>query len=953
MKLDKKAKILFVLCGSSLLLEIGISSFLILGSKNSTSNLVHVESPKKICYNKQTGKEYSSIQNAINDIPKDESQDIYVYPGLDINITSNLTVKSNISLYFPYLDEKYNASSDEIGELADNAFSDANSSTPEKLKTSINFVNGSDLIIESNANVYLGGEFKKIGVTGNYCQFILGKNSSIQVSGNFYCYGYVKEDVSINGNSDYRNFNFNNENDQGRYIEVNANGKITTAMGIYDLKSGGITDTLNKNNICPISRLDFPNLQTYTKINNFGELRAEARIELTSMDVPVYKEVTIINDKNSDESSLFYVSDGYIALEYCPSTQNNTTTKDGTTIFYVDGEASLGSLFIDADYAQIDTSNCFLPISDKFKINLLDGTNFYTENKIKFYAGSSLFIEKNATFEINSDVAFYKSNTLQGIQGSDYVQGKPDSELTNNGTIRLDEKGKLGGYISTNSKDKTAKIDLLNISTQDNLTVVPNEGVNNTSVTAIGEASFCDESNDSISVKQLKAGTVAYSFGNELNAWTGDAYEISTLTIQIDDLGYENPIADYRLYIADDVNGSNQVELTTGNTSNNGSYSIANGKYFMIQTLGREKGIQLEGSENFKAGLRYPIYKNESVIITPNEGLSFSLSMESDSGAGYTKYTVYESETENGNFYEIASGISGVTTNIVKDYYYKVEYEFNFSMGGSIRFDETYDKKDGVQIDWKIGNVYKMTNNQTVYLTFTYNAPCFEKGTKVLTNLGYVEIENIKKNTLVMTFNHITGKFEYKNIALLINHGESMYAVIELTFDDGSHIGFITNHGLFDCDLNKYVALDQFNCHEYINHRFIKFENGEIKTVRLVDINIKEKETNSYTLISSENLNCVTNSLLTLTTYLEGIYNIFPYGSNYKYDENEVRRLIKKYGLFKFEDFKNVIQEKVFIDFGFKYFKIAIGEGLLKKEQLNFYINWLYQLIDAGEAVIF
>ncbi len=233
------------------------------------------------------------------------------------------------------------------------------------------------------------------------------------------------------------------------------------------------------------------------------------------------------------------------------------------------------------------------------------------------------------------------------------------------------------------------------------------------------------------------------------------------------------------------------------------------------------------------------------------------------------------------------------------------------------------------------------------------NQPCFESGTIINTNHGPKAVENLTKEDLILTFNHFTGEYEYKPIALLVDHGKGTYKVMELYFDDGSYIGFIENHGLFDATLNRYVDFTYDNYKSYIGDEFIKYDNGQNKYVTLIDAKLVNKETNSYTVISSENQNSVANGLLNITTVLYGIYNIFEYDENHVYDLDSMNANIALYGTYSYEDFAHLITEKVFNDFGFKYFKVAIGKGLMTYDQLIGYIYWFYDLIESGEAVIY
>ncbi|MDD7316045.1 MAG: Ig-like domain-containing protein, partial [Bacillales bacterium] len=233
------------------------------------------------------------------------------------------------------------------------------------------------------------------------------------------------------------------------------------------------------------------------------------------------------------------------------------------------------------------------------------------------------------------------------------------------------------------------------------------------------------------------------------------------------------------------------------------------------------------------------------------------------------------------------------------------------------------------------------------------NNTCFEKGTTITTNRGLIPVEELKSDDLIKSYNHESGKYEYKPIAALIDHGENIYKVISLDFSDGSNIGFIACHGLFDLDENQYVDINEVNYLNYIGHRFAKGLGDEYKEITLIKASIIEKITRSYTVLSSENINCEANGILNITSVLKGVYNIFEYDENHNFDTSLMNKDIEQYGIYTYEDFKDRIDEKKFYDLGFKYFKVSIGKGLLTDEILQFYIDWFYECIEDGTAIIY
>lgn len=230
--------------------------------------------------------------------------------------------------------------------------------------------------------------------------------------------------------------------------------------------------------------------------------------------------------------------------------------------------------------------------------------------------------------------------------------------------------------------------------------------------------------------------------------------------------------------------------------------------------------------------------------------------------------------------------------------------------------------------------------------------PCFSSDTIIKTNNGDKYVYQIVANDLILSFNHITGQYEYVKIAALIYHGDKYYDVIKLKFDDGTNIEFINNHGLFDLTLNRYVDFTIDNYDSYINHTFIKYENGVNVSVKLIGVEIVNKKTGSYTLVSQGNINCIGNGLLNITSVLYGVYNIFEYDKNHNFDISKMQSDIEKYGLYNYSDFDDRISYKIFIDYGFKYFKVSIGKGYMTYNTVLYYIDWLHSCIDNGEAII-
>ena len=253
---------------------------------------------------------------------------------------------------------------------------------------------------------------------------------------------------------------------------------------------------------------------------------------------------------------------------------------------------------------------------------------------------------------------------------------------------------------------------------------------------------------------------------------------------------------------------------------------------------------------------------------------------------------------------------------------------------------------------YKKGDTTHETPIVQATLNWSASGGCFEEGTIINTMSGEKAVENLTENDLVLSFNHYTGEYEYQPIFAVVNHGESLYDVVELYFSDNSYIGLIATHALYDLTLNRYVEITPSNYEEFIGHEFAKVSNGKTEKTTLIKGDIVQKQTCSYTVITASNYNCVANNMLNVTSMLTGFYNIFDYTDNMMYDQNQVELAIATYGLFTYEEWSDYVSLEVFNAINGQYFKLAVGNGSITYQQIYYFIDWYYSLIESGEIVV-
>ena len=915
-----------------------------------------------VAYNEK--KFYSSLEGAIsaaNTIAESgTSTNVVVIPDLGhkINVLNNITINSDVSLYVPFATTKdtngyYNTGSwdiengDRITELG-KTYADSNPDNVSANRTTLISMQNADIKISEGANLYLGGEFGERGVAGKYCEINLDSSSMIECSGTFYCYGYVKENASSakNGNqSSYKNY-YSNTYDRERLIQVTASGTLKTAMGLYDMKGASDLLNLNNNKIFPLAIFDFPNLQTYLQIDTGGTFisRAHCAVTSSSSDPEIINQEIYIITSDTSKDSIFYLSgeNKNVGIEYCPQYLNYTTTT-ATTRIYLNGEVKQGSLSISvANSFTINTEDAFLPISYKLNIFVNDGATFSTDYQIKFLPGSILQNNTGGKININNNVIFYEKSE-SGKIANNYPTTYSDAVLLNNGTLTLLESGKLGAFIQTSAPNNSAKLDFSNCENDTVFTVQSIEGENAEIVTETSEGYFEDESEEGKSLYQFKAGTEISSSSTGTKCWFGEEkYSLQTLNIKIAETTFEHNIYAYQIYIANSDSGLNEVEITPGSTKIADTYNIPYSKHIRI-AVSRHKNATFDDGTTLDPNKWYEILNDIDVTIEPNEGVAITLTTVQDSGNGSTKFTVLECSSSNGNFYTVDTctgiGKDGFTVYIVKDWYFKIIVENGV---GTTSLDTKYFKITQGPDEY-INTTFKTTQAYPASKEYSIHFPrksCLAAGTLItLADGTQKKVEDLTTNDTLLVFNHETGKYVAANILFIEDDGWNYYNVINLKFSDGTLTRLIYEHALFDITLNKYVYITESNYADFIGHEFAIQDGNSIDTVKLTNAYITNEYTGCYSLVTVYHMNYFIDGLFSIPGGIDGLFNIFEYGKDLKYDEEKMQADIEKYGLFTYEDFKDYIPEEIYNAFPAAYFKVAIGKGMLTFDTLLQYIE--------------
>ena len=970
-KTFKNIALLFI---SFFLLSNGQSIWVISKSASGTAAYDYGKKNGPVAYIAgEPNKKYTSIEKALKVAGDDlNANTIYVIPGTNPTITSDCEIANGDTLCLPYEGTTWDYGAPDTN-LSDK-FIDSNNTNVNKYRATKVILQNSTLKVNSGGTLIIGGKFRAKGVCGLYCELSLDSNSHIDVYGSMTNYGYIKE---VDGKNPYQDEfidienKFNNEIDNNRYIEVFSGGKFKNSLAVYNNLGTSYLSGLNDIGICPVDTFDFPNTQTYVKINSGAIFQAQAKILVTSSvaNKAVNETTTIISTKSiatSDNSKpLFYLESGYMSIENCP-TDILYSNENSKTVINISGQLNMGYLFIDLNVAEINTSSMFLPLGYKLSINVISNGIFSSDYKLKFLAGSKLKVDKGASAVLNSDTILYKSNTMNDFSTT-YPTDQDDAVFINNGELKLGSNSHIGGHISTNSSDGTAMIDASNV-TSNNLSATSNEGTSNTPITFKATGDFYISDSSSIEKKQFASGQIIYSCSDGHECWANGYVSSYSLIIKvINPYNYDYPAAAFKAYQYDS-SGSNESLL-----SSEGKFETSVGTYeyllqsnqkFKVVSLPRAKTSvftdQIGSNYSFTSGELYTILGDIELTITCGEGFEMWFTSSSQSGNGGSTKEIMESSTESGTFETLlVGGANGSKEKVVigKNQYFKYRYTKGTgtaSFKGIYKFDGHHEDVSSNTNGALVGANGSSTTSNAVLadkeytlLAYMEAGGCFAEKTNIMLSDGSSKkIENITKGDSVLTWNFFTGSYEVQKVAFVVNHGLELYKTVRLSFSNDQDIKIIADHGFFDYDLNKYVYITADNYSDYIGHQFVVYSDSESYTLASLDSGcISEEYTTAYSITTEYNYNVIANNLFTAPPP-ENLYNWMEMSGKLQYDVDKFEEDIAIYGLYDYSVFAPYgISEYTFNTFNGAYLKIPVEKGLFTFEyiieQFNLYKDWI------------
>ena len=547
---------------------------------------------------------------------------------------------------------------------------------------------------------------------------------------------------------------------------------------------------------------------------------------------------------------------------------------------------------------------------------------------------------------------FFKQGILDNADSvSSSFKNKPDAKLVVNGTLKAETNSSVGGYIETENQTGNAKLDFSQLGSQSNLTVSSYEGTNKYEAKVTSSGPF-ENDDKSVSDAQFAAGTSVMS-STSTAAWTGERISTHSLSVKVDTSeGFKYNVANYQIYQADDANGTNQIELTSGSTAGDKSFDLKDGKYFKVVVSRAKSASFATSDQSFASNTYFIANKDFELVLRPNKGVPLNVRTENSSGAGTTRYSVLEDGT---GYSVVLSQNDQVILIKDKKYTFKVKDKgFGSTTFGSVYIAKgkggTFPADQEPEDYCSQNNLSEMTKIKETYngvadverTIFTTRNGCFAKGTMILLANGkYKPVEDLDIGEEIMIMNHDKGQLEPGIAAYIFKTAEEIREVMCLAFNNGVKIEVLYGHCFFDKSLRKYVEIRPSNVDQFINHYFYFIDNVTKKGnyIKLVSASYYDKLTPAYAVVSAYHMNCVANGLVNITDDIAGLYNYFDCDEKLCFDPKKKQADIEKYGLYDYSEWSDWFTPEEFDLFSIKYLKVSVGKGLLTEDTIKDYVN--------------
>ena len=354
-----------------------------------------------------------------------------------------------------------------------------------------------------------------------------------------------------------------------------------------------------------------------------------------------------------------------------------------------------------------------------------------------------------------------------------------------------------------------------------------------------------------------------------------------------------------------------------------------------------ESGRTLSNNKPTRTGyyfLGWSYAADEGVVYSSGQTLTVSqindMYMRSlSSNKTLTLYAVWE------KMYKVTvstseASVSGVTNGAYYRTGTKITINVKYTHGNTKVL-----KVDGKDLGGATSYTFEITDHD-IAISAGSSKNCIASGSLItMADGSKKQVEYLNIGDEVLTLNHETGLPEKSVIVYIENDGYDYYETLTLNFEGGVSVKVMSEHGFFDCNLNKYVMISLDNAGDFVGHEFYYLDGNETDYVadRLVleSYSIEKEYLDTYSFVTAVNYNHFVNGMLGLAAGIDGIYNIFEVDENMAYVQDLKDADIEKYGLYTYDDWSEYLTYEEFVAYNVKYMKVAVGKGMITEEGLK------------------
>ena len=344
-------------------------------------------------------------------------------------------------------------------------------------------------------------------------------------------------------------------------------------------------------------------------------------------------------------------------------------------------------------------------------------------------------------------------------------------------------------------------------------------------------------------------------------------------------------------------------------------------------TLNTQTQLTANIKQFFKLAIGTNDYTTVTVTLTKNAG--YIVTYNEDTGV--SSATAFNNETRT----------NSTSTYVTKDSSFTAKFAYS---GNNDDGKATISGTTPTTALTTSNQTYVVVSNVTITPSGSNSSSCLLATSEVMLYDGTIKLaKDITANDIIVSFNHLTGQFEATKVSFNYIVDYAWLDIIELTFENGKVLKVATGHGMFNMDTNKYEIYygNQFIDHIGETFATVDYIDGEfiITGSKLESVIVTEEYVQKYSPITEYNINCISDGVLTIPDDIEGMFDAFVFNNDLTINIELFANDIATYGLFEYDDLKDVVPEYVFDVVNFKYFKVFILKGLLTIDQVNHWMD--------------